>query len=131
MLAKGKDDSMIIGVGTDLIEIERVVKACSKERFLEKYFTENERKLIALDKKKAADNFAVKEAVAKVFGTGFRDIVPIEIEVLRDELGCPYVNIYGKTKELAKKRKVIKIHVSISNTKKYASAFAIGETSEN
>ena len=130
MQSMGKDESMIIGVGTDMIEIERVVKACSKVAFLEKYFTEKERKLISLDIKKAADNFAVKEAVAKMFGTGFREIVPIEIEVLRDKLGCPYVNVYGKTKEQSIKHNISKIHVSISNTKKYASAFVVGEAGD-
>ena len=36
---------------------------------------------------KAAGNFAVKEAVAKVFASGFRGFRPIDIEVLRDDLG--------------------------------------------
>lgn len=118
---------MIVGIGTDLIEIQRVAKACEKPAFLEKYFTEQERSLIALDVRKAASNFAVKEAVSKMFGTGFREITPEEIEVLRDDQGCPYVNIYGRTKELAKKRGLTKIHVSISNTAKYANAFVVGE----
>lgn len=118
---------MIFGVGTDLIEIERVVKACKRPAFLERYFTEKERSLIALDIRKAAGNFAVKEAVAKMFGTGFREITPVEIEVLRDEQGCPYVAVYGRTKELAEKHGLTKIHVSISNTAKYANAFVVGE----
>ena len=46
---------MIIGIGNDLIEIDRVVKACEREAFLCKYFTEKERDLIAADVKKAAD----------------------------------------------------------------------------
>ncbi|MFA9465861.1 MAG: holo-ACP synthase [Velocimicrobium sp.] len=121
---------MIIGIGTDMIEIERVTKACRRNAFLKRYFTNEEQKLILSEYKKAADNFAVKEAVAKMFGTGFREIVPIEIEVLRDELGCPYVNVYGKAKEYAKTYKLKKIHVSISNTKKYASAFVVGEANE-
>lgn len=119
---------MVIGIGTDMIEIERVVKACEKELFLKKYFTEKEIKMICIDSTKAADNFAVKEAVAKMFGTGFRKIIPAEIEVLRDELGCPYINLFGEAKELSIKKRVQKIHVSISNTKKYASAFVVGES---
>ncbi|HEX3021779.1 MAG TPA: holo-ACP synthase [Lachnospiraceae bacterium] len=121
---------MIIGIGTDLIEIDRVVKACEKRHFLEKCFTEKEIVLIEQDRRRAADNFAVKEAVSKVFGTGFGCMQPIEIEVLRDNLGCPYVNLYGKALEMAKKRQVHKIHVSITNTKKYANAFAVGEGKE-
>lgn len=118
---------MIIGIGNDMIEIDRVVKACEKEAFLRKCFTEKEQELIRLDVKKAADNFAVKEAVAKMFGTGFREIVPIEIECLRDKLGKPYVNLYGRTLEMGQERSLKTVHVSISNTKKYASAFVVGE----
>ena len=118
---------MIIGIGNDLIEIDRVVKACEKEAFLCKYFTEKERELIAADVKKAADNFAVKEAVVKMFGTGFREIVPIEIECLRDKLGKPYVNLYGKALEMGTELGLKTVHVSISNTKVYASAFVVGE----
>ncbi len=118
---------MIYGIGTDMIEIERVVKACSKEAFLLKYFTAKEIAVIALDKRKSADNFAVKEAVSKMFGTGFRAIEPIEIEVLRDDLGKPYVNLYGKALEFAKEKGIGKIHVSLSNTRVYANAFVVGE----
>ncbi len=122
---------MITGIGLDLIEIDRVLKACEKEGFLRKSFTLAELKLIEIDKVKAADNFAVKEAVAKMLGTGFAGIGLIEIEVLRDENGKPYVNLYGKAQELAKRQGITKIHVSISNTKDYANAFAVGEKSES
>ena len=54
---------MIIGVGTDLIEIERVQKACVKEGFLRRCFTEKEQAIIAKRSKSAAGNFAVKEGV--------------------------------------------------------------------
>lgn len=74
-----------------------------------------------------AGNFAVKEAVAKVFGTGFRTFGPREIEVLRDELGKPYVMLYGKAEETAKRLGIKKLFVSISNTAVYASAYAVGE----
>lgn len=118
---------MIAGIGTDMIEIERVVKACEKEAFLLKYFTSKEIALISLDRKKSADNFAVKEAVAKMFGTGFRGISPIEIEVLRDMLGKPVVHLHGKALQKAEEQNIQKVHASISNTKKYASAFVVGE----
>ncbi|MDF2543536.1 MAG: hypothetical protein K0S47_3254 [Herbinix sp.] len=118
---------MITGIGVDLIEVERVLKACEKETFLHKYFTDKEMELISMDRRKAADNFAVKEAVSKMLGTGFRSITPIEIEVLRDELGKPFVNLYGKTAKESKKQGISVIHVSISNTKEFANAFVVGE----
>lgn len=118
---------MITGIGVDLIEIDRVVKACQKEGFLKRYFTEKELELIRPAIKKAADNFAVKEAVAKMLGTGFRGFTLSDIEVLRNEEGKPYVNLYGSAAEMAKKQGINSIHVSISNTKEYSNAVAIGE----
>lgn len=119
---------MIVGIGTDLIEIDRVVRTCKNEAFQIKYFTKQEINLCIANPKKFADNFAVKEAVAKVFGTGFGKVAPIEIEVLRDSLGRPYVNLYGNAKDLAYSMNINKIWVSITNTNKYASAFAVGES---
>ncbi len=118
---------MIVGIGVDLIEIDRVISACERKKFLEKYYTKKEIDIIQFDKKKAADNFAVKEAVVKMFGTGFRGISPVEIEVLRDSLGKPYVELYGKAKEKSFELGIEKIHVSISNTKLYSTAYVIGE----
>lgn len=118
---------MIIGIGTDMIKVERVVKACEKEAFLLRAFTEKELLLIEQNKQKAADNFAVKEAVSKVFGTGFRGIELTEIEVLRDELGKPYVELYGKAKEMAQQLGIQTLHVSITNTKEFSIAFVVGE----
>lgn len=122
---------MITGIGVDLIEVDRVLRACSKDSFLRRYFTDKEIELIQADKKKAADNFAVKEAVSKMFGTGFREISPIDIEVLRDEAGKPYVNLYRKAAKLAKEQGISMIHVSITNTKEYANAYVIGEHRED
>lgn len=118
---------MIIGIGTDLIEIKRVIKACEKESFQRKIYTKREIELASRDKIKLAGNFAVKEAVSKMFGTGFYGVRPSDIEVLRDQLGKPYVNLYNGAKELAEKMAIKKIHVTITNTSEYASAFVVGE----
>lgn len=118
---------MIVGIGTDLVEMDRIMKACEKQAFLHKLFTKTEQELIQADGKKAAGNFAVKEAVSKMLGTGFRKVTPAEIEVLRDELGKPYVNLYGAAKQLAEQLMIQTIHVTITNTKEYAAAFVIGE----
>ena len=121
---------MIFGIGTDLIEIHRVVKACERHAFFTRIYTEQEQELLLSDFRKAASNFAVKEAVVKMFGTGFRKVVPKEIEVLRDELGKPYINLYGEAKIFAAAHKISQIHVSISNTKDMVSAYVVGEQAE-
>ena len=122
---------MIIGIGIDLIEIERVEKACENEHFLTRCFTEREIDLIRKDKRKASDNFAVKEAVSKAFGTGIHGFELNEIEVLRDELGCPYITLYDNALKLAHERGITNIHVSITNTKIYSNAFVVAEGKES
>lgn len=118
---------MLAGVGCDFIEIERVKKACEKEAFLTRVYTENERRQAEGKPSALAGTFAVKEAVAKVFGTGFRTFMPKDVEVLRDELGKPYVVLHRNAEKMAKEKGIRTIEVSISNTKDYAMAFAVGE----
>ena len=115
-----------MGTGCDLIEIERIKKACEREAFLARVYTEKERRLAKGKASFLAGNFAVKEAVAKVLGTGFREFMPADIEVLRDPLGKPFVCLYGKAEETAKRLGIVRLEVSISNTKEYAMAFAVG-----
>lgn len=118
---------MIYGIGTDLIEVERVKKAYERDSFRNKIYTEQEQQMIAENAQRAAGNFAVKEAVVKAFGTGFGKIAAIDIEVLRELSGKPYVVLYGQAKEKAKAEKIQHIHVSISNTKEYATAYVVME----
>lgn len=118
---------MLTGVGCDLIEIERVKKACEKEAFFMRVYTENERRQADGRISVLAGTFAVKEAVAKMLGTGFRSFMPKDVEVLRDDLGKPYVVLYGNAKQIAEEKKIRRIEVSISNTKEHAMAFAVGE----
>lgn len=67
---------MILGVGTDLIEIKRMEKACRRPHFVARTFTETESRQAKGSASKLAGSFAVKEAVAKMFGTGFRGFMP-------------------------------------------------------
>lgn len=121
---------MIVGIGTDMVEIERIQKACENIHFLERVFTEKERELGKKNIATLAGNFAVKESVVKAFGTGFRGIEFQEIEVLRDLLGKPYITLYGKAEEKQKELGINQLYVSITNTKQYAMAFVVGESGE-
>ena len=118
---------MIIGIGIDLIEIERIKKACAKEAFLLRSFTSAEIECIGARAERAAGNFEVKEAVSKAMGTGFRGMSLNEIEVLRDDLGKPFVSLYGRAGAKAAALGIARWHVSISNTKTLAEAYVIGE----
>lgn len=118
---------MILGVGTDLTEIERIRRACGRGSFLERTFTDEECRQAGGSASRLAGDFAVKEAVAKALGTGFRSFWTRDVEVLRDELGKPYVRLFGGALERARALGVERIEVSISNTKELAMAFAVAE----
>lgn len=116
---------MIIGIGTDIIEVNRVKKACEKENFVKKVYTESEINMSGSRVYMLADNFAVKEAVSKALGTGFRNFRLRDIEVLRDELGKPFVNLYNGAKDRADELGITDVLVSISNTDETSVAFAV------
>src|SRR3954467_6555600 len=69
---------MILGVGSDLVDIRRIEKAIERfgDRFLDRIFTETERR--RCDRRgltriaSYARRYAAKEACAKALGTGFR-----------------------------------------------------------
>lgn len=121
---------MVIGVGTDLVEIHRIKRACERDSFVAYTFTEEERRQAGESVSRLAGDFAVKEAVVKAFGTGFGSIRPGDIEVLRDVSGKPYVNLSGKAKEFADSRGIDNIQVSISDTGELVLAFAVAEASD-
>ncbi len=118
---------MIIGLGTDIIELERMARACRKDFFKEKAFTQEERRQAGDRISFLAGNFAAKESLVKALGTGFRGIALSDVEVLRDERGKPYIRLYNKALQLYRQLECSAVHVSISNTRDYACASVILE----
>ncbi len=119
---------MIIGVGIDLIEVERVLRACERRHFLERIFTEAEISQADKKRERLASDFAVKEAVTKAMGTGFRAMAPHDIECLRDEAtGAPFVRLSDRARKQADELGISSIHVSISDTAGFTTAVAICE----
>lgn len=119
--------SQVVGIGIDLVEIERVEKAYQKETFQKKYYSESERALIEQRQERAASAFAGKEAVVKAMGTGFRGISPADIEILRNDSGAPYVRLSEKAKRIADEQGMDKIHISLSDTEQMAAAYVVAE----
>ena len=121
---------MILGVGTDIIEIDRIKNAIDNTPgFLEKVFTEREVEELSkntLRVESVAGNFAVKEAVSKAVGTGIRGFSCRDIEVFRDELGKPIVRVSSKIEEVIKSKDYL-FNVSISHNKTMAIAFVVLE----
>ena len=123
-------ESMIRGIGTDIVEIDRISNAIKKEFFLKKAFNDSEIDM-AVGRKKdrfLAGNFATKEAFVKALGTGFRGIEFKDLAVLRDELGKPFIKICNNLNRHLQGIDENKIHVSISNTDSLAIAMVVIET---
>lgn len=127
---------MVIGIGVDIVNVDRIFAACSNKicpnnSFLKKYFTESEISLF-IDKgingkKSLAGNFALKEAVSKALGTGVSGFGLIDIEILRNEKGAPFVSLHGNASKIAMDLCVINWHVSVSYSDNCAIGFAICE----
>ncbi len=122
---------MKITCGTDIVEIDRIKKAVNKTvSFLNRIYTLNEQEY-CIGKKAGrysslAARFAAKEAVAKAFGTGMgQKAAPLEIEILNDPQGKPYVSLKGSAKETFEEIDAEKIDISLSHGRDYAVAFAV------
>lgn len=123
---------MIFGIGTDIIEVERIKKQLESNSGLkEKLFTINEIAYCETKKNKAqhyAARFAAKEAFLKAIGTGWRDGLQFnEVEVTKDQLGKPLIVLYGKTKEFVATINITNIQVSLSHIKDMVNAIVIIE----
>lgn len=120
---------MIVGIGNDIIEIERIEKAISKEGFKNKIYTQRELENIKKRGNRAetyAGVFSAKEAISKAIGTGVREFSLTDLEILNDDLGKPYVVVSEKLDKIIKSKKEdYQIEISISHSKKYATAMAI------
>ena len=119
-------DVLIVGIGTDIVEIARVKRAAAREAFLMRVYTEAESRGVQRMASYAA-RFAGKEAVMKALGTGLRGGTLHDIEILPDALGAPRVHLSGYFAQLARSRSVSKVWVSLSHSRAYATAQCVME----
>ena len=127
---------MIFGIGTDIADCARVGSIYAKHghHFVKNILTpaELERMAELKDPKEfIAGRWAAKEAFSKALGTGMcAECAFVEIEVLSDERGKPFVKLYAATAETAKRLGITRIHVSISHERELATAFVVLETAD-
>lgn len=129
MSARGE---IILGVGVDLVEISRLRQTLKRwgSAFCAKVFLDAEREycdMQACPHRHYAGRFAVKEAVAKAFGTGIGDPVGWrDIEVVRNpDTGAPSVHLHGKALDTARRRRIARILISLSHSHNHAVAQAV------
>ena len=124
---------MIIGIGVDIAETERFERIYARfgVRIARRILTSNELREFVRRKQPAsylATRFAAKEAAAKALGTGFGEIVGYKsIEVENDESGKPSLNFSGGASQLANRKQVTNVFVSLSDEKHYVVAMVVLE----
>lgn len=123
---------MILGLGTDIVEIERIRTMVERhgDNFLNRCFTPEE--IAYADKHRDAavryaGRWAAKEAVVKVLGTGFvKGITFHDIEVLPLHSGQPRIALSGEAGQIAIEMGIGNVLITISHAKLYATATAVG-----
>lgn len=124
---------MIYGIGIDLVENSRMEKIIEKwgDKFLNKIFSGEE---ISYCKRHAqcaihyGARFAAKESFLKALGLGLGGGVKLsDIEVVNDESGKPGLRLYGTAKSQIEKINITKVYLSLTHTKKYATAVVLLE----
>jgi len=122
---------MIVGLGTDIIEVVRIGEMIERhgELFLQRVFTEQEIRYCQQRKhaiQHYAGRWAAKEAVMKTFGTGFtKGVGWRDIEVSSLKSGQPVIELSGGAKETAKVLGIDEVLISISHCRAYATATAV------
>ncbi|OGU35813.1 MAG: holo-[acyl-carrier-protein] synthase [Ignavibacteria bacterium RIFOXYB2_FULL_35_12] len=120
---------MVIGIGIDIIEIDRIKESIEKfgDRFLNKIYTQKELDYCLKKNNKyqhLAARFAAKEAVYKALATGWdADVSWQNIEISNEPNGMPIVTLQGKLKKFLHKGKDLKI--SMSHSRDYVACMAI------
>jgi holo-[acyl-carrier protein] synthase len=128
-VAQGLQGGAILGVGLDLVEIERFAKALARHpRMGERLFTEAERGYageFANPAPALAARFAAKEAVMKAMGVGLGAFSFMEAEVRRHESGQPFLALHGKAAELASRLGVESWLVTLTHSETTAAAVVV------
>ncbi len=126
---------MIIGLGIDIIEVERVRKVLEKhlDGLRRRVFLEEELKTCFKHLDPAphlAARFAAKEATMKALGTGWAQGIGFQhIEIYKNSEGKPLLRLHGAAQKKATQMGVKQIYLSYSHTDNYANAVVIFETS--
>lgn len=122
---------MIVGIGTDLCQTERMERAVARESFVQGVFSPAEQELLAARTGKrraqtAAANFAAKEAFLKACGRGLGGFALTDIAVLRKESGAPYFALTGDAAAWVTDNGLT-LHLSLTHDAGLASAFVVLE----
>ena len=114
-----------MGIGTDIILINRFEKLINKENFLTKNFTKDEINYIKMRNNNLstiAGIYASKEAFLKAIKKGINDYSLLDIEIYHDENNAPYIKLHNKLDKIMKNKKY---DLSISHDGSYVISVVI------
>ncbi len=122
-------DVSTVGLGVDLLEIERMEKAIARTpRIMERVFTSGEREYASTKARPAVSYalfFAAREAVLKALGCGFAGVQYNDVEITHNKNGKPEVLLHGNAHSIAEQQGVVEIQISLSHTHQMAVASAV------
>jgi holo-[acyl-carrier protein] synthase len=122
---------MILGIGIDVIQVERIRRWGAIPGLYERYFHPQELEMAKRNGPTAvlslAARFAAKEAFGKALGTGLYGIQLRDINVVNDPHGKPELVLEGKALEIFRKLGGKKVHVSLTHEEDYALAMVVLE----
>jgi len=123
---------MIVGMGIDIVRIDRMKKWTLRPLLMERYFHKKEienvgSKNTPVEAARFAARFAAKEAFGKALGTGLMGISLKEIQIENNINGKPMINLFGKAKDAFEKTGGTKIHISLTHEMDNALAVVIIE----
>ncbi len=125
---------MVIGLGTDLIEIERIAHSVERygEAFLRRIFTPGEIEYCQRKRKNPEESFAArfaaKEAGAKALGTGIsRGVSWLEFEVRRQPGQRPELFLSGRAEEVARSLGIRRLSLSLAHSRGMSIAVVVAE----
>ncbi|NLG13772.1 MAG: holo-ACP synthase [Lentisphaerae bacterium] len=125
---------MIVGIGIDIIECERMRRSLEKygQIFIDHFCTPDEQSQAPASESAKiifyASRWAAKEACSKALGTGIGEHCAWkDIQIQKNESGRPKILLDGRAKITAEKLGVSAIHLSISHEEHYATAMVVAE----
>jgi holo-[acyl-carrier protein] synthase len=127
---------MIVGLGVDMVEIQRIEKILAKNlnlaarilapaELLDFAQQKPERQAVFLAKR-----FAAKEACAKAFGTGFQHGLHFaHIAISHDVRGKPLLQFFATAQQLCQQQQITQAHLSLSDERHYVVATVLLQSS--
>lgn len=121
---------MIVGIGVDIVRIDRFLPWTENRALVRRFFSEGE--LEGLESRNdlaqaLAVRFAAKEAFGKALGKGLRDLALRDIQVRQDEWGRPFLDLCGSAQKKFLESGASAAHLSVSHDGNYGVAYVVLE----